>query len=136
MATQPLIVLFGDSLILDSIEASLADDLDFSLLRLRTAHAEVARRLQAVDPVLVIFDLDAPSLQSIIPFLRADPGVPLLGVDVNGDVAVSLTCAHHAVQNLIDLQGIIRTHFSADPRAPHLHQPQAAAGALSLASPA
>ena len=133
MTKQPLVVLLGDSLILDSVEASLAGRQAFSVLRLRTAHPEVAQRLNSVAPSLVIFDLDAPSLRSILPFLRAEPGVPLLGVDVDGDIAVSLVCEHHIVQNVIDLQGIIRTHLHAGTQEHHIPHPITDTGALSMA---
>jgi hypothetical protein len=134
MSDQPLLVLFGDSLILDSVEASLADGQAFSVLRLRTAHPEVAERLQALAPALVIFDLDAPNLRSILPFLRAKPGVPLLGVDINGSTAVSLTCAHHLVENHFDLQEIIRTYIHTDADQLQIHRPVAEIGALSPAA--
>ena len=130
MSDQPLLVLFGDSLILDSVEASLADSRAFGVLRLRTAHPEIAERLQTLAPALVIFDLDAPNLRSILPFLRAGPGVPLLGIDPGGDIAVSLTCTHHLLQNHFDLQEIIRTHIHTDAAPLQIHRPVAEIGTL------
>lgn len=122
MNTQPLLVLFGDSLILDSVEASLADRQTFSVLRLRRAQPEITERLQALTPTLIIFDLDTPCLRSILPFLKAKAGVPLLGVDINGNIAVSLTCTHHCLEDQADLWNIIRTHAGTDT---HSTQPVA-----------
>jgi hypothetical protein len=111
MRTEPLLVLLGDSLILDSVEASLTGDQAFSVIRLRSAHPEIAERLRALAPNLIIFDLDARDFHSIIPFLKARSGVPLLGIDVNGNIAVSLTCTHHRAQNQGDLRAIVNSYI-------------------------
>ncbi|MBN1249742.1 MAG: hypothetical protein JXC32_18915 [Anaerolineae bacterium] len=135
MSVDPLVVLFGDSLILDSVEAGLAGDQGFSVLRLRSAHPEIAERLRAISPAMIIFDLNAPCFHSIVPFLRSHAGVPLLGVDINGNIAVSLACTHYLAQSQGDLQAIIRSHIHSDAGPTPLSLPTGEAVLLSQPAP-
>jgi hypothetical protein len=110
MDDQQIIVLFGDSLLLDSVEAGLAHDEGWSVIRLRTPVPEVAARLQRLDPSLVIFDLDGVNFGSLMPFLKMKPGVPLLGLDINCSNVVALACDHYRALSLRDLKDVILRH--------------------------
>lgn len=127
-----LIVLFGDSLLLDSVEASLSRDAQCSVMRLRTAAPEVAARLQVLRPDLVIFDLDGAHFRSLMPFVKVRPGVPLLGVDINCPNVVGLACHHYTAFNVDDLKDVIQHHLDTST----LDQPTAApTGALPALPP-
>lgn len=115
MNKQQLVVLFGDSLLLDSVEASLTQRDLLSVLRLRTAAPEVAERLNTLNPDLVIFDLDGRNFRSLVPFLRMQPGVALLGLDINSHQAVGLTAQTHPVHNFDDLKYLIEDYVDHLP---------------------
>lgn len=115
MDNQPLVVLLGDSLLVDSVEASLAGDPATAVVRLRSEAPEIAERLRAIRPDLVIFDLNAPAMQSLLPFVQAAPGVPLLGLDINGRVAVGLACTHYFTANREALKEVIASYLAPQP---------------------
>lgn len=107
MDGQHLVLLFGESLLLDSVEARLAGCEAVSVMRLRTAAPEVAARLYSLNPDLIIFDLDGDNFRSLIPFLRMESGAPLLGLDINCNQVVTLVPQRHTVLNLEDLCQVI-----------------------------
>ncbi len=125
MNAQQLVVLYGDSLLLDSVEAILAGEVQISVIRLLSATPEVAERICALMPDLVIFDLDAGNFRGLIPFLKACPGAPLLGLDIATNRAVSLTSRVHTVSNQEDLRRVVERYVDqivSDPRpetSPH-----------------
>jgi hypothetical protein len=122
MNRQQLVVLFGDSLLLDSVEASLSDRERLSVLRLRTAAPEVAGRLDALRPELIIFDVNGPNFASLVPFLRMQPSVPLLGLDINCQQAIGLTARTYSVVGAEELKQVIEDYVDQIP-APALLGP-------------
>ncbi len=119
MNAQQLVVLYGDSLLLDSVEAILTDGGQISVVRLITATPEVAERICALAPDLVIFDLDASNFRGLIPFLKACPSVPLLGLDIATNRVVSLTSHVHTVTNQEDLRKVVERHVDRILSDPH-----------------
>jgi hypothetical protein len=103
-----LVILFGDSLLMDAVEASLADSPEFGIVRVHTAVADVAARLETLCPDLVVFDINAPAAQFAIPFLKGRPNVPLIGLDLTCSKVITLCCEHHTVLTSDDLDNVIR----------------------------
>lgn len=120
MNKQQLVVLLGDSLLLDSVEASLTHQDMLSVLRLRTAAPEVTERMDTLRPELIIFDLNAPNFRSLMPFLRMQPSVPLLGLDINTQQAIGLSAQTHTVVGADELQHVIARYVDHLPGAARL----------------
>ena len=113
MNTQQLVVLYGDSLLLDSVEASLASDHYVSVMRLRAATPEMAERLCDRGPDLLSYDRDASHFRGLVPFLKTRPSVPLLGLDVNVNKVISLTSTVHTVDNQEELKRVVEHYVDA-----------------------
>jgi DNA-binding NarL/FixJ family response regulator len=106
---QRLVVLFGDSLLMDTVEAGLEDSQDLGVMRIHTTVADVEERLKSLAPDLVILDLNTPHLAFIVPFLRDRPGIPLLGLDVTCSKVVALSSQQYLAFTADDLAELIRT---------------------------
>ena len=107
MEERRLVVLFGDSLLMDTVEANLEDTQELGVMRIHATVPNVGERLKALSPDVVIFDFDAPHLQFIIPFLREQPGVPLLGLDVACSKVVAMSSQHYTTVTANDLTQLI-----------------------------
>jgi CheY-like chemotaxis protein len=103
-----LIVLFGDSLLMDTVEASLEGIQDLGVMRIHTGVAEVEERIKSLRPDLVILDLNTPQSSSILPFLRDIPDIPLLGLDVTCSKVMALSCQQYVALTADDLADVIR----------------------------
>lgn len=110
MNNHQLVVLFGESLLLDSVEASLAIDPAVSVMRLHSTAPEVAQRLSDLSPDLVIFDLDTSDIRGLAPFLKTQPSVPMLGLDINCNKVVGLTTEVHDVLNVDELKRVLERY--------------------------
>jgi hypothetical protein len=118
MADQQLVVLFGDSLLMDTVEANLAGNPQVGLIRIHPTVTDVAARLQAVGPDLVIVDLNAPQSGRVLPFLRDQPGVPLLGLDVTCGRAIVLSGRSYTPRTAGDLAHLIAACTGEDRVGP------------------
>jgi hypothetical protein len=109
MENRYMVVLFGSSLLMDTVEASLEKH-ELGLLRMHTSVTNLKERLQALSPDLIIFDLDVPLSEVIISLLIDQPGTPLLGLDVTSSRVVVLSSRQHKVMTANELAHVILAH--------------------------
>jgi hypothetical protein len=115
MDDRRIVVLFGDSLLLDTVEASLSECQELGVMRIHTSVPNIGDRLASLRPDLVIFDWDAPHCQFVLPLLRTQPGIPLLGLDITCSQAIALGSRQYAVQTAEILADLIKQQTSGQP---------------------
>ncbi len=114
MNTPQLIVLIGDSLLLDTVEAGLDKSPPIGVMRIHAGVPNINERLQSLNPNLIIFDWDANNCHFILPLLRDQPGIPLLGLDITSSRAISLYSQEYAVYSIHELSRIIYQQTTPD----------------------
>jgi NAD(P)H-hydrate repair Nnr-like enzyme with NAD(P)H-hydrate dehydratase domain len=107
-----LVVLYGDSLLMDTIEASLDACQDLGVMRIHATVTDVGGRLESLCPDLIIVDLNTPHSQQIVPFLWDHPGIPMLGLDITCGRVVAMSCEPYLVQSVSDLAELVDKHTS------------------------
>ena len=109
MDDRRIVVLFGDSLLMDTVEASLDENPELGVMRMHSNVPDIGQRLKSIQPHLIIFDWDAPHCQFVLPFLREQSGVPLLGLDVTCSKAIMLCSQEHTILTADELAELIQT---------------------------
>ena len=94
MDKQRIVVLYGESVLMDRVEANLSKQL-LGVLRIHATSKDAEERLRHISPDLVIFDLDTPHSQFVIPFLKDQPGTTLLGLDTTCGKVIALSSQHY-----------------------------------------
>ena len=119
MEKRQIVVLFGDSLLMDTVEAGLEKIKELGVIRIHTSIPDVVQRIEPLSPDLVIFDLDLPNSQFLLPFLRTLPGIPLLGLDVTCSRVIALSSRQYTTLTVHDLARVIhmQTQSQASQRA-------------------
>ena len=105
-------MLYGDSLLMDTIEASLEASQDLGVMRIHATVADVGGRLESLCPDLIILDLNTPHSQQVIPFLWDHPGIPILGLDITCGRVVAMSSKPYLVQSVGDLAELVEKHTS------------------------
>ena len=108
MKERQTVVLFGDSLLMDSVEASLSNIQELGLVRIHSSVPNVVGRIGGLAPNMVIFDLNVPHTEFLIPFLKAQPGIPLLGLDVTRSQVIALSSQQYTTLTSGDLARVIK----------------------------
>jgi hypothetical protein len=107
MQAKRVIALFGDSLLIDTVEASLQIRQGLGVVRVQSTTADALERLKALCPDLIIFDLNDPNSQLVVPFFRDHHGTPLLCLDVTCSKVLALSCHHYTATSACDLERLI-----------------------------
>jgi hypothetical protein len=112
MGNQRLVVLFGDSLLMDGVEASLAVMPELGVMRIHTTVQDVRECLMSLRPDLVIFDWETSQAQLLVSVLRDQPGVTLLGLDVTSRKVVVVSSHQFTPLTADDLAQVIQKQTS------------------------
>lgn len=105
---QWLVALFGDSLFMDMVEASLRGTSDLGVVRIDASTGDAGEHLQSLHPDLVVLDLNTPQFQSAVVVLRDQPGTPVLCLDANCNQVVTLSSQQCTPATVKDLGRLVR----------------------------
>ena len=114
MAEQRIVALYGDSLLMDAVEASLEDNQELGVIRIHTTVSNVVECLRSLNPSLIILDMNDPHSRLMVSFLRDLPTVPLLCVDVTTSKVIALACQEYTVLTADDLAQVIHLQISGE----------------------
>jgi len=109
VAEGAIAALYGNSLFMAGVEASLRDRQGLNVVRIDAALPGAQDDLRAICPDVVIFDLDGPHAHLILSFLRGHPGLPLLGLGLASNDAVLLSSCRYMALSADDLAQVIRS---------------------------
>lgn len=109
MENRPLVVLLGNSLLMDGVAVSLTGEQMPNLVRVEAEFEDLRQRLNSIKPDLIVFELDNPEAQSIISLLKARPELLLIGLDPDCCQAIVLNSSQHQTQSMNDLQNVVQT---------------------------
>jgi hypothetical protein len=102
------VIVIGESLLLDALEASLAARPELAVLRVHCAVCDTIHCLKSLTPDVVIFDVDTPVAAAMFRVLRERPGLPLVGVDIASSRALVLSSQNFAVETADELTHVIQ----------------------------
>ncbi len=100
MSVKPCLVLYGNSVFLTGIQMELERDHEFELelLTVEAGSPDVTFLIRERKPCALLFDLGMDQPSFVIPMLREQPGLLLIGVHPSSDEMLVLTS--HPVQAL------------------------------------
>ena len=109
---QRTVVLYGNSLFIAGVEASLRDRAGLDVVRVDATLPNARQRLTALRPDVVILDLAAPHSEFTIPFLRNHPGLPMIGLDMTSSTVIVLSTQRYTALTANDLARVIQMPVS------------------------
>ena len=115
MAVQPLVVVLGDSLLTEGVAVSLANCCDLSLIRIDSDVFDIWQ-INALNPNVIVFDLEIPHSPLIFSLLKEKPGILLLGLDLECNRVIVLNSRQHFTQTMHDLCQIVEAETGAAVR--------------------
>ncbi|HNS51554.1 MAG TPA: hypothetical protein PKO09_10280 [Anaerolineae bacterium] len=107
MAEQRRVILYGKSLILGSVGASLRGRPDLEVVPLAPPLPE-ARELEALAPAAILFDLEAAQPDAALRLLKGHPRLLLIGIDPAGDEILILSGRQERAAAVADLLSVIQ----------------------------
>ena len=108
METRSLVVLLGDSVLMDGVAVGL-EDRQFGVVRLDATDDDIGGRLTALTPDLIVFELDSPRSPSILSLLREQPDTLLLGLDLTCSQVIVLNSHRYITRTMKELCQLVQT---------------------------
>jgi hypothetical protein len=110
MEERHMVVLYGNSLLMAGVEASLRGRTGLDVVRIDATLPNVAQSLCALHPDVVIFDLATPLSNFQLPssILQEHSGISLIGLDLNSNKVLVLSGQEHTVLAANDLAQVIQ----------------------------
>jgi hypothetical protein len=101
------VAVFGNSLNMAGIVASLRADTTLEILCVNPDSTNARQTLDENDLAAIVFDLSDPPLRLDDPILRDRPGLLLIGVDPSRDKMLVLSSHHTQALSMADLVNVI-----------------------------
>jgi hypothetical protein len=119
---RPVVVLSGNSLLLDGVASSLATAQLPNLVQLDISGPDLEMRLKSLHPRLILFELNCSFTECLFHILLEQPGALLLGLDCDACQALLLSGSRHVTPTISDLcrligQEVGQEDFSGPPSA-------------------
>jgi hypothetical protein len=105
--TRRTVLLFGQTLLLSGVAANLAQSPGLGLLQVPTWE-EASRLLAARIPDVLIFDLTHENQSHVLPLLVRNPGMLLIGLDLEHNRAVLLSGQETHAPTLERIRNIVQ----------------------------
>lgn len=112
MDQRPLVVLLGDSVLMDGVAVGLADRQALGVVRVEGSTLEIGERLRTLEPDLIVVELDNPQSPSILSLLREQPDTLVLGLELNCNRVLVLNSHQHAARTMTELFHVVRAEVS------------------------
>jgi len=106
VATRKRIVLYGNSVVVGSVGASLERTGQYEVIHLPLP-APDASELDALAPDVVVFDVDSGHAEAAFALLETRSGLLVLGVSPEGDVVRLWSRRHYHARSSRDLAALI-----------------------------
>ncbi len=107
-AVQAPIVLLGDTLLMMGVELALVRRLAQPVMRVRAPHDDLAAILGRLRPSLVLFDLDDPQADALLPILKETSELRLIGMDRSRQIIQRYSCQQQELISMDNLAEIIQ----------------------------
>ncbi|MBI3943796.1 MAG: hypothetical protein HY326_12340 [Chloroflexi bacterium] len=111
MAKQPMVVFFGKSLFVAGVEASLRNRPGLNMTRVDVPIPDAENSLTTLHPDVIIFDNSDDKLATLLGMTRLfkeNPGVLVIGLDLNGNEVMVVTRQQRLAMNVEDVVEAIR----------------------------
>ena len=109
MAKEPLIVLLGHSVLIDSVAVGLERQLNLHIFRIDDPGEDIEEHLRSMTPGLVIFELEDTGSSSLLNLLKDQTRISLLGLDRHCSQAIVLNIYPKATRTMNELVCIVQT---------------------------
>ena len=109
MIKRPLVVLLGDSVLIDGVAVSLGGCQELGVARIDTLVVDIEACIQSLKPDVVVFELDSLYSLHILSLLTEKPGIQLVGLDLTSSRVLVLNSRQHTTRGMDEFSHVIHT---------------------------
>lgn len=118
MTDISLVVLLGDSLLMEGVAFSLTHRPMMNVVRINPSLLKLRDCWKCLEPDLIVFELGTPWSQPLLALLNEQPQIQLAGLDLNSCRLVIMTSQEHMTQTMQELVHIVEEQVIHHPSFP------------------
>jgi len=103
------VVLYGSDLVVSTVGSNLQEQEGFQISQIDPLLPDAMKRLDAICPDVVLFDLVSTQSDFAVTVLRKNPGVLLIGVDLKIDKMLVMSGEESRLMTRDDLVHMVKT---------------------------
>ena len=108
MGYQPLVVVLGDSLLMDGVAIGLAKTQINNIIRADPNLTDTRPYLQSLQPDLIILELNDPRIEPALHMLKVNPDISLLGINESRSRALILKTQEYTINTMQDFNELLQ----------------------------
>ena len=108
MQNRSLVVLLGNSLLLDGVALSLATRQTLGIVRMDATSGDIRQQLRNLEPDLIVFELDSPCAPTILGLVKDRPDMLFIGLDLDCSQAIVLNSRQQPTRSMSELQRVVQ----------------------------
>jgi hypothetical protein len=107
MPKPPLVVLLGDSLLIEGVAFSLTNRPMMNVIQIDPALLQMRDCWKCLEPDLIVFELGAPWSEELLTLLNEQPHIQLAGLDPSNCRLVVMTSHQYRTQTMQELLQVV-----------------------------
>ena len=116
MRKQSLVLLLGESLLMDGVAESLARNSKVLIRREMSIDLDMCIYIKLLKPEMIIFELGISNIDAILSGLSEQSNMILLGLDLDSCRVVVLNCKQFLVDTMSDLSRLLESEMVLNPQ--------------------
>ncbi|HET6445238.1 MAG TPA: hypothetical protein VFI27_11730 [candidate division Zixibacteria bacterium] len=116
MEKQTIVALLGNSMMMDGIAVSLAENEEVISLRLDPSTMNLQERLLRIKPDLILYELDSDWAHTILSLLSEQPGTLLLALDADCSRVIIMNSRQRLTKSMEELYQLFQDEVDLAPR--------------------
>ena len=117
MAERPLVILLGDSLLMEGVAVSLANCPQIAIIRFDCSVIDIWEQVITLEPDMVIFELKIPHSPLILSLVKEKPGMRMIAIDLDSSQVIVLSSRQHHTRSMHDLYQIVEAEVGEQLRS-------------------
>ncbi len=113
MGKQTVVVILGNSMMMDGITVSLANNKTIRSIQIDPSTTNLNELLKSTEPDLIVFELGTAWSQSILSLLSEHPGMPLFGLDLEFSRVIVINSYQRFTKSIEELSQLFQDEVSA-----------------------
>lgn len=107
MAQKPNVLLFGESVLMDSIAESLGERECSQVIRINSQAPKVRETVNSLNPDLIVYELDPQNTEAIFTIIREQADSIHLAIDLICKQVIVLDCHSKAAESMQELCDLV-----------------------------
>lgn len=114
MAAKSVVVLMGDSVLIESLGESMRKELKFQIVQMFDGDVDLEKNLKTFKPEFIVIDLDSVRPATIVSLIRDYSGLSFFGIDHSTSQTIIFKSNQYPIHSMHEFCQLAQTGLNPD----------------------